>query len=67
MQPSHKPYMPGRWVFLGFALGTLLGILFDKLALGMIFGFFVGLAIDSSKRKAASMSKETQADDGKMT
>jgi len=67
MQPSHKPYTPGRWVFLGVVVGTFLGILFDKLALGMIFGLFVGMAIDSSKRKTASASRETQADDEKMT
>ncbi len=64
MQPSNKLYKPGRGVFLGFALGTFLGILFNELALGMIFGFFVGVAVDSWRRKAASAPQETQVDDG---
>lgn len=63
MQPSKQPYKPGHWVSLGFMLGTFIGIVFDKLALGMIFGFFVGAAIDSSKRKAASESQEAPTED----
>jgi F0F1-type ATP synthase assembly protein I len=65
MQQSNNLYKPGRGVFLGIVLGTFLGILFNKLALGMIFGFFVGVAVDSWRRKAASASKEIQVDDGK--
>jgi hypothetical protein len=67
MQPSQKPYKPGHWVFLGFVLGTFIGILFGKLALGMIFGFFVGIVIDSSKRKSASRPEKAPSDDEKMT
>jgi hypothetical protein len=53
MEPASKPYKPGSWIGYGTLLGTFIGILLGKLALGMIFGFFIGLAIDSNKRKAA--------------
>jgi len=46
-----KPYKRGSYVGLGLALGTCIGILLDKLALGMIFGFFIGAAMDTKKWK----------------
>lgn len=62
MEPTQKPYKPGHWIVLSTVLGTFMGLLFWKLALGMIFGFFLGIAIDSFKRKAASVSKESRSD-----
>lgn len=53
-----KPYKPGTWIVLGIVLGAFIGLLFSKLVLGGIFGFFLGLAIDSSKRKAIGSSEE---------
>ncbi len=35
-------------------VGGFIGIVADKLALGLIFGFFIGLMIGSAKRKAAA-------------
>lgn len=52
MQPERKRYRPGQWVFLGTVLGAFIGLLFGKFALGLIFGFFVGVAIDSVRRRA---------------
>lgn len=62
MQLKQKTYKPGRWVALGVALGTFAGLLFGKLALGMIFGLFLGIAIDSSKRRSASAAEDQPAD-----
>jgi hypothetical protein len=52
MTANSSTYRPGRWVVLGTILGAFLGLLFGKFALGLIFGFLVGIMIDSSKRKA---------------
>jgi hypothetical protein len=46
-----SPYKRGTYVGLGLALGTFIGILLNKLALGMIFGFFIGAAMDAKKWK----------------
>lgn len=63
MQPTKKPYKPGQWILMSTALGAFIGILLGKLALGMIFGFFIGVAIDSSKRKAkVELDKDTNSD-----
>jgi len=63
MQPSNKPYKPGQWILMGTALGAFIGILLGKLALGMIFGFFIGVAIDSNKRKAkVELDKDSNND-----
>lgn len=53
MQPGRKRYRRGEWVFLGTVLGAFIGLLFGKFALGLIFGFFAGIAIDVMKRKAS--------------
>lgn len=39
-------------------VGGFIGIVADKFALGLIFGFFIGLMIGSAKRKAANSSNE---------
>ncbi|QNP42255.1 hypothetical protein [Lysobacter solisilvae (ex Woo and Kim 2020)] len=62
MQPNAKPYRAGHWVVAGTILGTFVGILFGKLALGMIFGFFIGVMVDSHKRKAAAAPAEKATD-----
>lgn len=59
-----KSYKRGRWVFLGTALGAFVGLLVGKFALGMIFGFFVGLVIDSLKQRALSSGHEHPPDEG---
>ena len=64
MQPMKNSYKPGSWVLAGTVLGMFLGLIFGKFALGLIFGFFVGLAIDSSKRKASkALEKEPRVDE----
>jgi len=55
-----KPYKPGTWIVLGIVLGAFIGLLFSTLALGAIFGFFLGLAVDASKRKSISSSEEKE-------
>ncbi len=59
MQPEPKLYKPGQWVILGTALGAFLGLLLGKFALGLIFGFFLGVMTDSIKRKASKMGNES--------
>lgn len=61
MQPEPTPYKAGKWIFLGTVLGAFLGLLFEKFAIGLIFGFFVGILIDSSKRKAAAAATKDSA------
>ena len=57
MQPSKpKEYKPGRAVAVGLILGTFAGIVLHKLALGIICGLIIGLAVDARKRKTASDS-----------
>lgn len=63
MQTANKPYKPGQWILLGTALGTFGGILLDSLALGMIFGFFLGAIIDSQRRRAAEAAATESAED----
>lgn len=53
MNPDRKSYRPGSWLLYGAALGGFIGLLVDKFAIGLIAGFFVGILVDSSKRKAA--------------
>ncbi|MDQ5979608.1 MAG: hypothetical protein QG602_2583 [Verrucomicrobiota bacterium] len=52
--PPSKPPKPVNWGILGAMLGGFIGIVADKFALGLIFGFFIGLMIGSAKRKAAA-------------
>ena len=58
MHPTPKPYKPGQWILLGTVCGAFIGLLFGKFAIGLIFGFFAGIAVDSRKRKAASAPTE---------
>jgi len=53
----NRPYKSGQWIWLGTALGAFVGLLVGKFALGLIFGFFIGVAVDSTKRKAALAAK----------
>lgn len=52
--PPSKPAKPVNWGILGAMVGGFIGIVADKFALGLIFGFFIGLMIGSAKRKAAN-------------
>ena len=63
MQPVKKPYRPGHWIVVGTILGTFIGILLSKLALGMIFGFFLGVMIDSNKRRSIAAPAKESSDD----
>jgi hypothetical protein len=63
MNTGPKLPRPGGATFGYFVLGTFIGILLHKLALGMILGFFVGAAVDASRRKKASASEETRPND----
>ena len=63
MSDSQKPYKPGTWIVLGPVLGSFLGLVFGKFALGMSFGFFAGLYIDSKKRKIASQGSQRKSED----
>lgn len=61
MQQEAPPYKRGQWVFRATVIGSFLGLLFDKFAIGLIFGFFVGIFIDSSKRKAAEAESKPRS------
>lgn len=63
VQSESKIYKPGQWLILGAALGAFIGLLLGKFALGLIFGFFAGIAIDSAKRRASKGGSESGADD----
>ncbi|KRA33791.1 hypothetical protein ASD68_12635 [Rhodanobacter sp. Root627] len=63
MQPTKKPYRPGHWIVVGTILGTFIGILLGKLALGMIFGFFLGAMIDAHKRKSIAVPAKESSDE----
>jgi hypothetical protein len=56
VEPTQKKYRAGHWVVWGTLLGAFIGLLLGKFALGLIFGFFVGIMIDSAKRKGAPSS-----------
>lgn len=58
MEPTQKTYRAGQWVVWGTVLGAFIGLLFGKFALGLIFGFFLGVFIDSAKRKGATRPPE---------
>jgi uncharacterized protein YqgC (DUF456 family) len=53
MQSEPSSYKPGHSVVLGTIIGAFIGLLVGKFAIGLIFGFFVGIAIDSRKRNEA--------------
>lgn len=63
MSPTQKTYKAGQWVVLGTVLGAFIGLLFGKFALGLIFGFFFGIVVDSSKRKGAAGSQESDSNE----
>ena len=54
MNSESKPYRPGQATFLFTVIGAFVGLLIGKFALGLIFGFFIGLAAESARRRAAS-------------
>lgn len=62
MKSERKPYRSGQSIILCTALGALLGLLVGKFALGLIFGFFVGVMVDSVKRKASKAGHEGPPD-----
>jgi F0F1-type ATP synthase assembly protein I len=66
MHSDPSPYKRGQWIVRGTIVGAFVGLLFGKFAIGLIFGFMVGIFIDSQKRKAAeAASKDRPAkDDG---
>ena len=63
MQPNTDGYRPGSATLLGFVLGTFIGLLFGNLALGMIFGFFIGAALDGAKQKKATSAEAGKPDE----
>jgi hypothetical protein len=60
---TKKPYRPGAGVWTGIVVGAFIGLLLDKFALGGIFGFFVGIMIDSSRRRAANAANAAESAD----
>jgi hypothetical protein len=54
---------PGQWVIFGAALGAFIGLLLGKFAIGLLFGFFGGIVIDSVKRRASKAGSERGTDD----
>ncbi|RXK55834.1 hypothetical protein ESB00_08105 [Oleiharenicola lentus] len=52
--PPSSPAKPVNWGILGAMVGGFIGIVADKFALGLIFGFLIGLMIGSAKRKTAA-------------
>lgn len=63
MQSEPEIYKSGQWVILGTALGAFIGLLLGKFAIGLIFGFFGGIVIDSVKRRASKAGSERGTDD----
>ena len=63
MQPEPKIYKPGQWLIIGAALGAFIGLLVGKFAIGLVFGFFAGIVVDSVKRKAPKASDDRPTDD----
>jgi hypothetical protein len=49
MPSEPKRYKSGQWVVLGVVLGGFVGLLVGKFAIGLIFGFFVGIAVDATQ------------------
>lgn len=64
MQPETRTYKPGQWLLWGAALGAFIGLLFGKFAIGLIVGFFVGIGVDSAKRKASKANNEVRTVQG---
>lgn len=64
MQSGPTQYKPGQAVLLGVVLGGFIGLLVGKFAIGMIAGFFVGVAVDASRRKRASSGGGGSAGNG---
>jgi len=62
MQPESTSYKPGQWVVRGAVLGAFIGLLLGKFALGLIFGFFIGLAVDASRRKPPAAEHDLPPD-----
>jgi hypothetical protein len=60
MKSETGTYKPGTWIVLGTVLGAFVGLLFGKFALGLIFGFFVGIGVDARKRKAETGTAESR-------
>ena len=59
-----RSYRPGQSVVLGVTLGAFIGLLVGKFAIGLIAGFFVGVAADAARRKASSTGGASNAGDG---
>lgn len=64
MPPDATTYKPGRWIMQGTVLGAFLGLLSGRFALGLIFGFFVGVAIDAGKRRSPASGQGEPPDQG---
>ena len=58
MNPEPKPYRSGQWTVSGIVVGSFLGLIFGKLALGAIFGFFIGVLADARRRKSNSVTRD---------
>ena len=63
MSSDPKPAYSGQATLTGVAVGTVLGIIFDKLAIGIIFGFFIGTVIDSNRRQQQAAREAETRDD----
>jgi hypothetical protein len=63
MASDPKPAYSGQATLTGVAVGTILGIILDKLAIGIVFGYFIGTVIDSSRRKQQAAREAETRDD----
>jgi uncharacterized membrane protein YfcA len=66
MDTNPVDYKRGSWILLGTAIGAFIGLLFGKFAIGLIFGFFIGVFIDSQKRKTAQGIAQDKRDENKL-
>lgn len=67
MSSDLTPPRSGLATLYGVAAGTVIGILIDQLALGIVFGYLIGAMIDSNRRKQhATREAESPTDDNSL-
>mgnify|MGYP001764844792 CR=1 FL=1 len=63
MTPANAPAPSGSRIVLGTVVGAFLGLLVGKFALGLLAGFFVGVALSTRARKRADPAPPARSSD----
>lgn len=63
MDKETESFSKGRYVLKCVIVGGFIGIVIDKLALGMIFGFFVGAFLEAKYKQADQAQDAEQHDE----